>query len=300
MFGLQEKAAEECLLTSGSVEFTCMYPSLRRFYFEFEHFMWKKVEGNFYWACDHQYISYVAVTIYALLIYLGRKYMATREPFKWRKTMAVWNLFLSIYSLLIAVRIGLPLLHFLTSEPLRDNLCNAPDKNYGRNTVGFYLWTFVWSKYFELIDTFFIIIHKKPLIFLHWYHHISVLMFAWDSAAKKAPAAPIFVVMNASVHFIMYGYYFLTTIKYKGKWMSPMFITIAQISQMVVGSSTAIISLYYYVTDKSTENPCQMNLHNLFSCFLMYGSYLVLFLQFFISKYILKNQKASFAGKKVN
>jgi len=297
---LQEKAAEECVVASGAIEFTCMYPSLGRFYFEFELYLWKPSAAAFYWCVDNPYFSYATVTIYALLIYLGRKYMATREPFKWRNTMAAWNLLLSIYSLIAALRIGLPVLHFVTSDSFRDTLCEHKEINYGRNSVGFYLTTFVWSKYFELLDTFFIIIHKKPLILLHWYHHISVLVFAWDSAAKKAPAAPIFAAMNASVHFIMYGYYFLTTIKYKGKWMSPMFITIAQISQMVVGTSIAIFTLYYYVTDKSTENPCQINLHNVISAFVMYGSYLALFLQFFISKYILKNKKASFAGKKVN
>jgi len=296
----QEKVAEECVVASGAIEFTCMYPFLRRFYFEFELDLWKPFEAAFYWSSDYPYFSYAVVTIYALLIYFGRKYMATRKPFKWRNTMAAWNLFLSMYSLLITLRVGLPLLHFLTSDSLRDNLCQPAALHYGRNSVGFYLTTFVWSKYFELFDTFFIIIHKKPLIFLHWYHHISVLLFSWDSAAKEAPAAPIFAAMNASVHFIMYGYYFLTTIKYKGKWMSPMFITIAQISQMVVGTSTAILTLYYYVTDKSEENPCQINLHNVTSAFLMYGSYLALFLQFFVSKYILKIQEASFAGKKVN
>ena len=43
--------------------------------------------------------------------------------------------------------------------------------------------------------------------------------------------------MNYSVHAIMYGYYCLMALRMKPKWMNPFFITVAQISQMIVGVS---------------------------------------------------------------
>ena len=52
----------------------------------------------------------------------------------------------------------------------------------------------------ELLDTFFIVIHKKKLIFLHWYHHVSVLLYCWHSYVYKAPLGILFCVMNYGVH----------------------------------------------------------------------------------------------------
>lgn len=42
-------------------------------------------------------------------------------------------------------------------------------------------WAFCFSKLPELIDTVFIVLRKQPLIFLHWYHHASVLVYCWFS-----------------------------------------------------------------------------------------------------------------------
>jgi len=42
-------------------------------------------------------------------------------------------------------------------------------------------WAFCFSKLPELIDTVFIVLRKQPLIFLHWYHHASVLIYCWFS-----------------------------------------------------------------------------------------------------------------------
>lgn len=35
------------------------------------------------------------------------------------------------------------------------------------------------SKVIELGDTAFIILRKQPLIFLHYYHHATVLIYTW-------------------------------------------------------------------------------------------------------------------------
>lgn len=62
--------------------------------------------------------------------------------------------------------------------------------SYGHNQVwAFYAYAFVLSKVPELGDTIFIVLRKQPLIFLHWYHHITVLLYSWYSYSEYiAPA----------------------------------------------------------------------------------------------------------------
>lgn len=87
--------------------------------------------------------------------------------------------------------------------------------------------------------------------------------------------------MNYSVHATMYGYYFLMAMKLRPKWFNPMIITFFQISQMVVGVICTVLGFYYYSTDKE----CRIEKENNTAAFVMYGSYLFLFLQFFIGRY---------------
>jgi len=155
--------------------------------------------------------------------------------------------------------------------------------------VGTWVQLFVLSKFPELIDTFFIIIHKKPLILLHWYHHISVLAYCWHSYVTKAPPGIIFCAMNYAVHAIMYFYYFLMAVKRKPKWFNSMYITVAQISQMVVGVTVTILG---FVLPRFHRGPeCNMKTENNVAAMIMYGSYLFLFLQFFFQRYSGKKDK---------
>ena len=133
----------------------------------------------------------------------------------------------------------------------------------------------------ELVDTFFIVVHKKPLIFLHWYHHITVLLYCYHSYVTTSPPGIFFVVMNYSVHATMYGYYFLMAMKMRPKWFNPIVITIFQISQMIVGVAVTLAGFYYYKTDPT----CGIEKENNTAAFVMYGSYLFLFLQFFFGRY---------------
>jgi len=233
---------------------------------------------------DRPSLPIIAVALYGVFCVFGQMAMKNREAWKWRKVLAVWNFSLSLFSWIGAFRTAPQLLHNLSTMSFRDNLCLEPQATYGSGSTGLWVQLFVLSKFPELLDSFFIVIHKKPLIFLHWYHHITVLLYCWHSYVTTSPSGLFFVVMNYSVHAIMYGYYFLMAIKMKPKWLNAMFITTAQISQMVVGVFITIFTYYYHGTVKENES-CKIEKKNNTAAFVMYGSYLFLFAQFFVGRY---------------
>ncbi len=55
----------------------------------------------------------------------------------------------------------------------------------------------------ELFDTFFIVARKSKLIFLHWYHHVTVLLYCWHSFATRSSAGLFFVAMNYGVSHML-------------------------------------------------------------------------------------------------
>lgn len=265
-------------------EISCLHPSIGKFYMNWE-FKYDPVPVRD-WMVAHPTIPIIAVVLYCAFIVLGRTFFKDRKAWSFRKILACWNFSLSLFSFVGLFRTLPHLVHNLTSYSMHENLCNDPESQYGSGTTGLWIQLFILSKFPELIDTFFIVVHKKPLIFLHWYHHITVLLYCWHSYVTKAPAGIFFCVMNYAVHAIMYGYYFLMAIKMKPKWMNAMVITSAQISQMVVGVFVTLLGFYYYEHDMdSVDNPCFIKHENNVAAFLMYGSYLFLFLQFFIGRY---------------
>mmetsp|Transcript_3060 Transcript_3060/g.3089 ORF Transcript_3060/g.3089 Transcript_3060/m.3089 type:complete len:107 (+) Transcript_3060:791-1111(+) len=89
--------------------------------------------------------------------------------------------------------------------------------------------------------------------------------------------------MNYSVHAVMYGYYFLMAMKMKPWWLKPIFITFIQIAQMIAGVIITMLNFYFSTYDP--ENTCNIGWQSLLSGFIMYGSYLFLFSQFFLKRY---------------
>lgn len=275
---------DPCLATNGYGvdyrEFSCVYPALEPFYFEFE----KKYDPAS--VLEQMRISndipVIACILYGVLIWCGQSYFKNRDRLNWRYTLAAWNLFLCVFSTIGASRTVPNLLHNLLYLSPNENVCGDPRANYGSGSTGLWVQLFVLSKFPELFDTFFIVIHKKKLIFLHWYHHITVLLYCWHSYVTMSPPGIFFVAMNYSVHAVMYGYYFLMAIKCRPKWFNPMVITTFQISQMVVGVAVTLLGFHYYNTDSS----CLLQGQNNMAAFIMYGSYLLLFLQFFIGRYV--------------
>lgn len=277
-------------------EFSCLFPKLEPFYFSFE----KYHEANKHYVFNYlplknfldsyNTLPMVAVSLYAMFCVVGLRIMKDREPFRLRPLLAGWNLFLSVYSALTVLR-GLPAFYYLATNPLKDSLCLDPTRLYGGSND---LWIalFILSKFAELFDTVFIVLQKKPLIVLHWWHHISVLLYCWVAYQERTPSGAFFGPVNACVHSIMYFYYFLMAIKMKPKWFNPICITIFQIAQMIMGVFVSVASLYYHLTEKS----CVVTSKTMWAAFLMYLSYLLLFGSFFYKRYInnqdLKSKKS--------
>lgn len=262
-------------------------PTLSNFYTNFEANY--DVDPLNQWSKDTwPAVPLALCAVYLVAIFGGQWYMKDKKPFgdTNRAFLAAWNLFLSLFSFFGMVRTVPHLFHDLSTLPYASTVCNGPAEaaNWGSFSTGLWVQLFIYSKPLELIDTFFIVVRKRPLIFLHWYHHVTVLLFCWHSYAFESSTGLFFVAMNYSVHAIMYGYYFLMAIRMKPKWMNPMFITLSQIAQMVVGVFVSLSAVYY----RNTEG-CNVKNDNLLAGGLMYGSYFALFAKFAVDRYLGKS-----------
>lgn len=219
---------------------------------------------------------------YMIVIYGGQLYMQTRSRFELRLPLFMWNVFLAMFSVWGAYRSAPELLYVLNKYGFRYSVC-IPGPSFLDNRVGgFWNWMFTLSKVPELGDTVFIVLRKQPLIFLHWYHHVTVLLYAWYSYSDYIATARWFVCMNYLVHSIMYSYYALKALKFRVPRWIAMSITTAQLAQMVMG---AAVNIWAYQV-KQAGNECHVSYDNIKISLLMYISYFVLFARFFRRAYV--------------
>ena len=143
---------------------------------------------------------------------------------------------------------------------------------------------FIFSKIPELLDTVFLVLQNKKVIFLHWFHHCTVMLYCWHAFHNCVAPGLWFAAMNYAVHSIMYTYYFAMAARLT--WLAVPFaplITTTQILQMAVGSyvTFASASEHWHRGDAA----CQVDPANYKLGLAMYGSYFVLFCGLFLNKY---------------
>lgn len=257
------------------------------YFFKASNFMATPYERNFdfyeiqRWISTHWEVPIASLVIYLLFCYFGQKYLADKKPFDFRMTLAAWNFSLSLFSFIGMCRTVPFLIGEILSMTYQSTVCAKPSETYGNGPVGFWVALFILSKLPELIDTVFIVIRKRPLIFLHWYHHVTVLLYCWHAYATMAASGLYFVAMNYSVHALMYGYFCLQALKMVPKNFPAYLITFAQIAQMIVGTSVCVSTWYFHVTGAE----CHNDFGNLISGGLMYASYLYLFVAFALQRF---------------
>lgn len=224
------------------------------------------------------YVPLAACSVYLLLTALGRQWMSTRQPQKLRTLLIVWNAFLAVFSVMGSM-VMVPDLFRHAWRDLPDSVCNT--YIYARPMLSFWSLLFVLSKLVEFGDTFFIVVRKTPLTFLHWYHHVTVCLLSWHSLAISSAPAHWFCAMNFCVHSIMYSYYLL---KASGAWIPSLVaqaITALQLVQFFAGFLVTLAAAKFYLSGW----PCHTNRNELIAALTIYGSYFALFVHFFHQRY---------------
>ena len=272
------------------------FPALRNAHAQFElDFMqapeWSRAARVFYYAAP------LASVLYVAFVFFGTRFMETRKPLELRGPLFLWNLLLTVFSVISTLRLVPHIFYGLWLNDSSYFFCRNAYDAFARGPSGLWANLFVYSKFIELIDTVFLVLRKKPVSFLHWFHHATVLMYCWHALQYQMTTGVFFAAINSVVHSVMYAYYTIAAVTRPPKW--GMFVTIIQIVQMFIGM---FITAYHYYLLSHIPN-CNGSYVNLTAASIMYTAYMLLFVQFFVSRYFRKvssDRKVEAVSKKKN
>merc|ERR1719440_784895 len=111
-------------------------------------------------------------------------------------------------------------------------VCNVHD--LAEDGLAFVSHCFYLSKALDFFDTMFMIAkgNWRQASFLHVYHHFSIFLFYWlNSQCNYDGDAYFSIVLNGTIHFIMYGYYLATAFNITVPLFIKKAITNSQLTQ---------------------------------------------------------------------
>ena len=162
-------------------------------------------------------IPITTVTLYLLMVFYlpkvlrGTNNNANAKP-KERKVlkaiMVSWNFALSLMSIGLLVLCFVPWLYHLKNLGFWQMVCDTENVVFQPSPMIFFAKMFSLSKFPELVDTLLLIVKnpERPVPFLHYYHHATVLLFGWYGIYSEYTVSLMFGLVNATIHAFMYFY----------------------------------------------------------------------------------------------
>lgn len=152
-----------------------------------------------------------------------------------RASVAIHNLVLAIFSLVVAYYSWIIVLSHLKREGFFATYCDKEgtlwqDYDFGSYAVIFYI-----SKYYEFIDTWILILKGKEPSFLQVYHHTGIAIAMWGGVLSQSAWLQSVVMLNSVIHTMMYTYFLIKTISPTTEIKAAKNLTMAQIGQFFTG-----------------------------------------------------------------
>ncbi|NXR19897.1 ELOV6 protein, partial [Cinclus mexicanus] len=229
--------------------------------------------------------SFIISIIYFILIFGIQHIMKERRPFHLRVPLVLWSFSLTLFSIIAACRIWKQMAFILLNKGFKQSVCSRSFYIHPVSKLWMYL--FALSKLVEMGDTLFIVLRKKKLIFLHWYHHCFTMIVSWYGYNIMTIGMGWNAALNLSIHSVVYSYYTVTAMGFRVPKSIMMLITTSQIVQMA-GFLIINIFSFFWKNDKG----CQISWPMLLIPFILYTTLLALFYNFFMKTYLSSTQKS--------
>ncbi|KAI9671120.1 MAG: hypothetical protein M1831_005206 [Alyxoria varia] len=222
---------------------------------------------------------------YYTVVFGGRELMKSRSAFKLSEINKIHNFILTAVSGILLVLHLEQLVPMLKNHGLFYGICDSGAWTSQMETL--YYLNYI-TKYIELADTVFLVLKKKPLTFLHTYHHGATALLCYTQLVGHTPVSWVPITLNLSVHVVMYWYYFQAARGIKVAWKE--WITIFQIAQFILDLGFIYFAFYNYyasayIPDLPHIGTCSGEPVAAWTGCVILSSYLLLFLSFYASTY---------------
>lgn len=230
--------------------------------------------------------SFSTIVAYYIIILGGRELMRSRPAFQLNTLFKIHNFYLTAISGGLLVLFLEQLIPTLSQHGLFFAICDHKG-GWTEHLVILYYLNYL-TKYLELIDTVFLVLKKKPLTFLHCYHHGATALLCYSQLIGLTAVSWVPITLNLTVHVVMYWYYFQSARGIRIWWKE--WITRLQIIQFVIDLGFIYFASYsYFVSTYFRWMPhagdCAGEEFAAFSGMGILTSYLVLFISFYIATY---------------
>ncbi|KEZ39963.1 hypothetical protein SAPIO_CDS8936 [Scedosporium apiospermum] len=241
----------------------------------------------------------IFIVFYYLVIFGGRELMRNREPFKLKGLFLIHNLYLTLISGILLALFIEQLFGTVVRGGIFHAICHR-EGGWTQPLVVLYYLNYL-TKYLELLDTVFLFLKKKPLTFLHCYHHGATALLCYTQLLGSTAVSWVPITLNLTVHVVMYWYYFQSARGIRVWWKE--WVTKLQIIQFIIDLGFVYFASYTYFA--STYFPhypnagkCAGEEFAAIAGISILSSYLVLFISFYLATYR-KDAKAPSGRKAV-